>query len=211
MAGKMPTSSGDGDHVTTGNTSDAAWVSGAGTVISLLKKIASAGGSAVSIADGSDVTLGAKADAAATTDAGTFTLVALVKRLLGKFPAVVGQTTKAGSLSVALASDSDAFTITGSVTVSGAATATLTNVNDTATSTTLLASNASRTGFMLMNDSTSILYVKFGTTASATSFTVKLAAGDYYELVGAGCYTGRIDGIWSVDSTGAARLTELSA
>jgi hypothetical protein len=34
-------------------------------------------------ADGDDAALGAKADAAATTDAGTFSLIALVKRLLG--------------------------------------------------------------------------------------------------------------------------------
>lgn len=35
------------------------------------------------VADGDDAALGAKADAAATTDAGTFSLIALVKRLLG--------------------------------------------------------------------------------------------------------------------------------
>jgi len=35
--------------------------------------------------DGSDVTQGAKADAAATSDAGAFSIVALLKRLLGKF------------------------------------------------------------------------------------------------------------------------------
>lgn len=37
-----------------------------------------------SIADGSDVTQGAKADSAATSDTGTFSLVALIKRLLSK-------------------------------------------------------------------------------------------------------------------------------
>lgn len=36
--------------------------------------------------DGADVTQGAKADAAATSDAGAFSVVALIKRLLGKFP-----------------------------------------------------------------------------------------------------------------------------
>jgi hypothetical protein len=44
------------------------------------------------LADGADVALGAKADAAATTDAGTFTLIALVKRFLGKFGALVKST-----------------------------------------------------------------------------------------------------------------------
>lgn len=58
----------DGADVTQGAKADVAWVSGDGTVISLLKKIASAGGSAVSIADGSDVAEGATADAAVVTD-----------------------------------------------------------------------------------------------------------------------------------------------
>ncbi len=44
------------------------------------------------IADGADVSIGAKADAAATTDAGTFSLIALVKRFLGKFGALVKST-----------------------------------------------------------------------------------------------------------------------
>ena len=59
----------DGADVAEGSQADAAWVSGTGTVISLLKKIASAGGSAVSIADGADVTEGSTADAAVVTDA----------------------------------------------------------------------------------------------------------------------------------------------
>lgn len=50
------------------------------------------GNVASTIADGADVTQGAKADAAATTDAGTFSLVALIKRLLGKFGALVKST-----------------------------------------------------------------------------------------------------------------------
>jgi hypothetical protein len=89
-----------------------------------------------------------------------------------------------------------------------AATATLSNVNDTASSTTLLAANTSRKGATIHNDSTSILYVKFGTTASATSYTVKMVADAYYEVPFG--YTGRIDGIWSSDSTGAARITEMT-
>lgn len=89
-----------------------------------------------------------------------------------------------------------------------AATATLTNVSDTATSTTLLALNANRKGATIHNDSTAILYVKFGTTASATSYTVKMAADAHYEVPFG--YTGRIDGIWASDASGAARITELT-
>src|SRR5882672_814122 len=58
----------DGADVAEGTTTDVAWVSGAGTVISLLKKIASAGGSAVSIAEGADVAEGTTTDAAVITD-----------------------------------------------------------------------------------------------------------------------------------------------
>jgi len=42
-------------------------------------------GDAVTIADGADATLGAMADTSASTDTGTFSLMALFKRLLGKF------------------------------------------------------------------------------------------------------------------------------
>ncbi len=87
-------------------------------------------------------------------------------------------------------------------------TATVTSVNDTATSTTLLSANASRRGATIYNTSTAILYVKLGTTASATSFTVAMVASSYYEVPFG--YTGRIDGIWASDQSGAAVITELT-
>lgn len=91
----------------------------------------------------------------------------------------------------------------------GPATATLANVAGSATSVTLQASNTARLGWLVYNDSTASLYVKFGTTASATSFTVFLGPGAYYELPRP-CYTGRIDGIWTA-AAGNARVTELTA
>jgi hypothetical protein len=87
--------------------------------------------------------------------------------------------------------------------------ATLSNVNDTASSTTLLAASATRKGAICHNDSTSILYLKYGATASATSFTAKIPADGYWEMPEP-IYTGIIDGIWSADASGAARLTELT-
>ena len=81
-------------------------------------------------------------------------------------------------------------------------------VAGSATSVTLLASNGSRKGAIFVNDSTAILYVKFGTTASTTSYTYKLAAGDTLEIPTRPVYTGRIDGIWA-SATGAAAITEL--
>jgi hypothetical protein len=86
--------------------------------------------------------------------------------------------------------------------------ATLTNVNDTATSTTLLSGNTARRAATIYNDSTVDLYVKFGITASTTSFTVKIGPQGYYEVPTG--YVGRIDGIWASDASGAARITEMT-
>jgi hypothetical protein len=83
------------------------------------------------------------------------------------------------------------------------------NVTSSATNVTLLASNASRKGFTIFNDSTSVLYVKFGATASATSFHVKMAAGSYYESPAGVNYTGIIDGIWA-SANGNARVGEFT-
>lgn len=86
------------------------------------------------------------------------------------------------------------------------ATATLSNVASSASNVTLLSSNSARLMAMLFNDSTKDVFVKFGTTASATSFTVKIAAGGYYEFPKP-CYTGRVDAIWA-SANGAMRVTE---
>lgn len=91
-----------------------------------------------------------------------------------------------------------------------ATTATVTSVNDSASSQSLLASNSARKGAMFFNDSSSTLYLKLGTTASTTSYTVQIASLGYYELPNTKVYTGAIDGIWSADSSGAVRITELT-
>lgn len=111
--------------------------------------------------------------------------------------------------------DGSAFTLPTTATVSVAAevtsaTATLANIASSATSVTLIALNAARLGGAIYNDSSAILYVKFGSTASATSFTVEMAANSYYELPGTPIYTGVITGIWA-SATGSARVTELTA
>lgn len=107
--------------------------------------------------------------------------------------------------------DVDVTRISGTVTTkeARAATSTVTSVNDTASNTTLLSANANRLGATIYNDSTVALYLKLGATASLTSFTVKMAAGSYYEVPFG--YTGIIDGIWASDASGAARIVEFSA
>ena len=88
------------------------------------------------------------------------------------------------------------------------ATATLTNVSGSASSVSLLASNANARVRTVFNDSTANLFLKFGTTASTSSFTVKIAAGGYYEFPQP-LYTGACDGIWDA-AAGNARLTEVA-
>lgn len=87
--------------------------------------------------------------------------------------------------------------------------ATLTNVASSATNVTVVAANSSRRALIIVNDSTASLYLKFGATASATSYSIKLTAGATYETPVSHIYTGIIDGIWA-SANGAARVTELS-
>lgn len=89
----------------------------------------------------------------------------------------------------------------------GKTSATLTNVTSAASNTSLLSSNAAARARMCFNDSTATLYLKFGTTASTTSFTVAIPPGGYYEFPQP-LYKGAVDGIWSA-ANGAARMTEM--
>jgi len=84
---------------------------------------------------------------------------------------------------------------------------TTSSVVSSATNVTLLASNANRLGATIYNDSTQILYVKLGTTASSSSYTVQMDTNSYYEVPFG--YTGNIDGIWT-SANGNARIDELT-
>lgn len=86
-------------------------------------------------------------------------------------------------------------------------TGTLSNVSASITSVTLLASNTSRRGAIVHNDSAKALYVKLGSSASLTSYTELLLADDTWEVPYG--YTGIITGIWTAAS-GTARVTELT-
>lgn len=121
--------------------------------------------------------------------------------------------TSDGTMQALQVDDSGNLKVAGSlsVTPTAAATSALTNVNDGATSTTLLAANAGRYAFTIYNDSTELLYVKCGATASVTSFTAVLLPQMTWGTRDLGVnYTGKIDGIWANDASGAARVTEFS-
>lgn len=84
--------------------------------------------------------------------------------------------------------------------------ATTATVASSATSVTVFAEATGETnGRTVYNDSTAVLYLKFGTTASATSYTVQVPAGGYFEFP-VPVYGGEVDGIWS-SATGNARVT----
>lgn len=82
---------------------------------------------------------------------------------------------------------------------------------------TLLAANSQRFGGMIENASDKVCYLKFGSGASATSYTYAL---DPMNANGVGGkvnladsfrnYTGIITAFWPAGPTGAARVTELS-
>lgn len=87
-------------------------------------------------------------------------------------------------------------------------TARVTNVAASGSNQTLLAENhPGRIGAAVFNDADQPLYLKYGATASAASFTVKIGAGGHWEMP-TPIYTGRIDGLWAGPPTGAARVTE---
>lgn len=81
------------------------------------------------------------------------------------------------------------------------------NVAGSASNVTVLAANSNRRAATFYNDSTAALYLKFGATASTTSFTIKMAGGSYFEIPQP-CYSGIVDGIWD-SATGAVRVTEI--
>lgn len=124
---------------------------------------------------------------------------------IGDITGIVGQNTMANSVPVTLASDQTAILFSPAK----AAAATLSNISASASSVTLVSLNASRLGATIYNDSSATLYLKLGSTASSSSFTVKLYQDDYFELSGPHIYTGIITGIWD-SATGNARITELT-
>lgn len=109
------------------------------------------------------------------------------------------------------------FQISGSVEVSNdegaplpvrqysAATAATTRVPSSATAVTLLAMNTARNQATIYNESTQVLYIKFGAGASTTDYTLPIAGSGYYEFPVR--YGGEITGIWA-SANGFAQLTE---
>jgi hypothetical protein len=83
---------------------------------------------------------------------------------------------------------------------------TVQQVTASVSSQILLAANPARINVMFYNDSPKVLFLKFGNTASTTSYSTQLGPGQQWPVPFS--YTGRIDGIWQV-ATGSAYVTEL--
>jgi hypothetical protein len=90
-----------------------------------------------------------------------------------------------------------------------AAAASVTSVAGSASVVTLLAANLGRRASYFFNDSTAVLFLKFGSAASVTSYTVQVQPGGYYEAPSSPPYQGIITGIWSA-AAGAVRITEMT-
>lgn len=128
---------------------------------------------------------------------------------LASLPALAAGTNAIGKLAANSGVVIGDVNVTSLPAVNRPSTSTLSNVSGSATSVTLLSSTAGRLGCVIVNDSTASCYVKFGTTASTTSYSRLLLPNDSWVLEQP-VYTGRIDAIWSA-ANGAARITELTA
>lgn len=80
-------------------------------------------------------------------------------------------------------------------------------VEITASSKTYIAANPKRIGLVVVNEGAATLYLKFGATASPTSYTVPIYPQDRW-IMDAPIWDGIIDGIGS-SATGTANITEL--
>lgn len=115
-----------------------------------------------------------------------------------------------GALPVSLANVTTVGTITNTVPTKQVRSATPTQSSPSVTtaSTVILASNANRLGATIINEGSVACFVKLGATASATSYSVNMAVGGYFEVPFN--YTGAIDGI-TASSTATLRVSELVA
>lgn len=73
---------------------------------------------------------------------------------------------------------------------------------------TLSSPNFHRVGFIIHNDSTAVLWGKFGTGASSTDFTFRVGPQGSFEHRTGRVYRGIVTGVWDAEQ-GAAQVTEL--
>lgn len=99
------------------------------------------------------------------------------------------------------------ITVTGSVKTDVSDTSDVTIVSSSTSSVQLLAANAARVSALFYNASTKKLWIKLGTAATSSSFTVELLPNSFWELPIN--YTGVIHGAWAAVN-GDVKITELT-
>lgn len=168
--------------------------------------------------------VGATDDAPASSDGGTFSVVALLKRLLGKLPALTngavpvapnvqqgGGAITASTTRVTLATDGPGLAALTSLDnkAPAARTPTTTSVASSTTSVLLLAANANRRGLSIYNESTAILRISNSNPATNGNHFATLQPGGFYAEDLQAFTTGAIHGIWSA-ANGSAQVRELT-
>lgn len=84
--------------------------------------------------------------------------------------------------------------------------ATVSRVAASATVVTIKAANSGRRTLSLYNESSAVLTLKHGATATTTDYTVLIGANTFYELPQP-VYRGILTGLWA-SATGAVQVTE---
>ena len=90
---------------------------------------------------------------------------------------------------------------------SGASTATVSLVSRSSTVVTLKAANTSRKFLTLYNNSSGFVYVKLGSGASSSDFSIRMSGRSYYVLPSP-IYTGIVTAIWVSAGAGEMLITE---
>lgn len=85
---------------------------------------------------------------------------------------------------------------------------TVSSVTASITVVTLFAATDAVSSRHVFNESSALLYLKYGAGASATSYTTQVLPGQLYEFPDK-VYTGLVTGLWTA-ANGAARCTEVS-
>lgn len=89
------------------------------------------------------------------------------------------------------------------------ATAVVTSVGQSAVVVVLLALNLARKGAIVFNHGSRVLFLKLGSGASSSDFTVRLLPDSTFALPFP-AYTGLITGVWAGAGGGSALVTEMS-
>lgn len=85
-------------------------------------------------------------------------------------------------------------------------TPTVTSVPSSVTAVTLMDPDDGRVHGQVFNDSTSVLHIRWGSGASTTAYTTKVAPQALYELPRINPYVGLVTGAWAT-ANGSAKVT----